>query len=65
MADFQSYVDCQADVSRAWADQANWTTMSILNTARMGYFSSDRTIREYSKEIWRVAPHPVSLVEID
>ncbi len=65
LADFQSYVDCQEQVSRAWADQAQWTKMSILNTARMGAFSSDRTIREYCRDIWRVEPNPVQLSDVD
>jgi starch phosphorylase len=64
LADFQSYVDCQKEVSRAWADPHRWTKMSILNTARMGYFSSDRTIRDYSRDIWRVEPNPVQLADI-
>jgi len=63
LADFQSYIDCQKEVSRAWADPRHWTKMSILNTARMGWFSSDRTISEYSRDIWRVQPHPVRLVD--
>ena len=65
LADFQSYVDCQKKVSEAWADQAHWTKMSILNTARMGQFSSDRTIREYGRDIWRVEPNPVELSDVD
>jgi len=65
LADFQSYVDCQKEVSDAWADQHHWTRMSILNTARMGYFSSDRTIRDYSRDIWRVEPNPVQLADVD
>jgi starch phosphorylase len=65
LADFPSYVECQEQVSRAWADQHRWTRMSILNTARMGHFSSDRTIREYSRDIWRVEPNAVKLVDID
>jgi starch phosphorylase len=65
LADFQSYIDCQEQVSRAWADQARWTRMSILNTARMGRFSSDRTIREYCRDIWRVEPNPVQLSDVD
>ncbi len=64
LADFQSYVDCQTEVSRAWADQAQWTKMSILNTARMGPFSSDRTILDYSRDIWRVEPNPVELSDV-
>ncbi|MEM9731492.1 MAG: glycogen/starch/alpha-glucan phosphorylase, partial [Myxococcota bacterium] len=61
LADFQSYVDCQARVDEAWADQDRWTRMSILNVARMGYFSSDRTIRDYCRDIWRVEPNPIDL----
>ena len=53
LADYQSYVDCQARVSRAYRDQKEWTRMSIVNVARMGTFSSDRAIREYDEKIWR------------
>jgi starch phosphorylase len=65
LADFQSYIDCQNEVSDAWADQVHWTKMSILNAARMGEFSSDRTIRDYSRDIWRVEPNPVQLADVD
>jgi len=65
LADFQSYIDCQKEVSQAWADPHHWAKMSILNTARMGYFSSDRTIRDYSRDIWRVEPNPVQLSDVD
>jgi starch phosphorylase len=54
MADYRAYVDCQDRVSQAYADQEQWTRMSILNVARIGYFSSDRTIREYCRDIWGV-----------
>lgn len=54
LADYQSYVDCQQQVSQAYLDQEHWTRMSILNTARMGKFSSDRSIREYARNIWHV-----------
>jgi glycogen phosphorylase len=60
-ADYQSYVDCQEQVSQAYKNRDNWTRMSILNTARMGKFSSDRAIREYGKEIWDAKPVKVEL----
>jgi starch phosphorylase len=56
LADYQAYVDCQQRVSDAYADQNNWTRMSILNSARVGRFSSDRSIREYCRDIWQVRP---------
>ena len=55
-ADYQSYIDCQQRVSEAYRDQENWTRMSILNCARVGRFSSDRSIREYCRDIWNVKP---------
>jgi starch phosphorylase len=65
LADFQSYIDCQQEVDRAWADQTRWTRMSILNAVRIGNFSSDRTIREYCRDIWRVEPNPVRLTDLE
>ena len=59
-ADFQSYLDCQAEASEVYRDSERWTRMSILNTARSGKFSSDRTIREYCADIWRVKSVPIS-----
>jgi starch phosphorylase len=56
LADYQSYVDCQQRVSAAYRDQNSWTRMSILNTARSGRFSSDRSIRDYCRDIWKVNP---------
>ena len=60
-ADYQSYVNCQEEVSQAYKDRDKWTRMSILNTARMGKFSSDRAIREYCSEIWNAKPVKVEL----
>jgi starch phosphorylase len=54
LADYQSYIDCQDAVSHAYLDQEHWTRMSILNTARMGFFSSDRSILDYARDIWHV-----------
>jgi starch phosphorylase len=62
LADFQSYVECQAKVSEAFGDTERWTRMSILNTARSGKFSSDRTIREYCADIWGVKAVPIHLL---
>ena len=56
LADYQSYIDCQDGVSEAYHDQERWIRMSILNVARMGKFSSDRSIREYCDKIWMVRP---------
>jgi starch phosphorylase len=56
LADYQSYIDCQQRASDAYRDRNNWTRMSILNSARVGRFSSDRSIREYCRNIWNVSP---------
>jgi glycogen phosphorylase len=61
LADYQAYVECQDRVSEAYRDQKKWVKMSILNAARMGKFSSDRTIKEYCEEIWQVKPVKISL----
>ncbi len=57
-ADFAAYVTAQQAVAAAYQDQARWTQMSILNTANMGKFSSDRAVREYARDIWKAVPLP-------
>ncbi|MFO1270434.1 MAG: glycogen/starch/alpha-glucan phosphorylase [Rubrivivax sp.] len=61
-ADFDSYVDCHARVDAAYRDRERWTRMSILNSARSGAFSSDRSIADYAEKIWKVKPVPVTLL---
>ena len=61
-ADFQSYSECQTRVDQAYRDVDHWTRMSIMNTARSGKFSSDRTVREYVNEIWRAPTVPIRLL---
>ncbi|MBN1103810.1 MAG: glycogen/starch/alpha-glucan phosphorylase [Deltaproteobacteria bacterium] len=56
LADYNSYVKCHEEVSRCYLDVEEWTRRSILNTAHMGYFSSDRTVLEYAEQIWKVKP---------
>ena len=56
LADYRAYIDSQDEVSAAWIDPHRWTRMSILNTARCGFFSSDRTVRDYCEQIWHVEP---------
>lgn len=55
-ADYASYIDCQDDVDKLYMQHYEWARKSILNTAGMGKFSSDRTIEEYANEIWNVTP---------
>ena len=62
LADFASYAECQGRINEAYMEKERWTRMSILNTARSGKFSSDRTVREYAAEIWRVDPVPIGLL---
>ena len=61
LADYAAFVECQEQVCRAYLDESRWTRMSILNTANMGKFSSDRTIQQYAEEIWDVHPVRVAL----
>jgi starch phosphorylase len=55
-ADFTAYYDKQREVDQAWKDQATWMRRAVLNTANMGRFSSDRTIRGYARDVWNVSP---------
>lgn len=61
LADFEAYIKCQEKVEKTYRDQSEWTRMSIMNVANMGKFSSDRTIREYAEEIWKVKPVHIQL----
>ncbi len=56
LADFRGYIDAQHRVAMAWHDQGSWTRMSILNTAASGFFSTDRTMTEYNRDIWKLTP---------
>ncbi len=59
LADFRSYSDCQMKVDLAFRDRDGWARKAILNTARVGKFSSDRTIREYANDIWSLSPERI------
>ncbi len=61
LQDFTSYDECRQRVIDTWQDQKTWTRMSIMNTASAGKFSSDRTINEYAKDVWRIKAVPVEL----
>ena len=56
-ADFAAYAKTQGRVAARWHDQRSWWRSSILNIANVGWFSSDRAIREYAEDIWKVEPH--------
>jgi len=56
LADFRAYSDCQIRVDAAFRDRDGWARKAILNTARVGKFSSDRTVREYARDIWNLSP---------
>jgi starch phosphorylase len=55
LADFRSYIDAQEKVSQAYRDKDTWLKMSIMNTARSGFFSTDRTMQEYNNDIWKLS----------
>ena len=59
-ADFDAYWAAQMKIDEAWRDRKRWMRSSILNTANVGWFSSDRTIAEYAKEIWNAPFTPIS-----
>ncbi|MHB8883354.1 MAG: glycogen/starch/alpha-glucan phosphorylase [Thermodesulfovibrionales bacterium] len=59
LADFAAYCDCQQKVGATYKDRDAWATQSIMNVARMGYFSADRTIQEYADDIWGVKRMPI------
>jgi starch phosphorylase len=61
MADIESYLRAQEQVDLLWGNPRAWTRSAILNVARIGYFSSDRAVREYAEEIWKVTPTPIEL----
>jgi starch phosphorylase len=60
LADFASYILCQEAVDKLYQQPKEWARMSILNTAAMGKFSSDRTIAEYARDIWNIKPETIS-----
>ena len=62
LADYQAYIECQEKVSTLWSDPQAWTRTSILNAARMGKFSSDRSIRDYCAQVWNIKPASVQSV---
>jgi starch phosphorylase len=61
LADFADYLRVQQQVSAAWADRSNWNRLSLLNSARTGFFSSDRSIRDYAERIWKAEAFPVAI----
>jgi len=61
LADFSDYLRAQDAINATWADRNRWNLMALLNTARSGFFSSDRAIGEYAERIWDVTPSPVAM----
>ena len=60
LADFDAYIQAQAEISAAFKDSENWARMCIVNIANSGKFSTDRTIAQYAQEIWDIHPCPVA-----
>jgi starch phosphorylase len=56
VADLRPYIDAQEKAATSFVNRAAWTQMAILNVARVGKFSSDRTVREYARDIWHIEP---------
>jgi starch phosphorylase len=56
VADLASYLDAQTEMESAWTDEVEWTRMSIMNTACSARFSTDRTMRDYNRDIWKLSP---------
>jgi glycogen phosphorylase len=65
LADFDAYIACQQRVSEAFGDRATWHKKAVINIAKMGRFSSDRTIREYATQIWGAEPVKIQLRPVD
>ncbi|WP_404360039.1 glycogen/starch/alpha-glucan phosphorylase [Methylotuvimicrobium sp. KM1] len=65
LADFNAYRECQDSIDTVYRDRTRWNRMSVLNTARSGKFSSDRTIAEYCRDIWKVESVPIDVPEVD
>jgi starch phosphorylase len=61
LADFDAYIKCQEEVEKVYLDSKSWTQKAILNVARMGLFSTDRTISQYNNDIWNAPTHSISL----
>ena len=56
LADFQSYCDAHDRLDKAYSDRERWGRMSLMNTANAGFFSSDRSVKEYATRIWNLKP---------
>jgi len=63
LADYEAYVECQTKVSALYIDQSAWAEKAILNVARMGWFSSDRSIQDYSDDIWHLEKTPITMTD--